>query len=75
LRIRRHFISQTLLGRGGLRCYCALLCPDSRLAGDWPRPPKPLHSSDFFATVSAIGWERYWAAVRPIINLRLLNKQ
>ena len=49
-------------------------CPDNRLVGDWPRPPKPLHPRDLCATITAIGWERYWAATRPIRILGLLNK-
>jgi len=57
-----------------LGCYCALRCPDNRLEGDCPRPPRALHPRDLCATITTVGWGRYWAAMRPISILGLLNK-
>ena len=46
-----------------------------RLVGDKPKPPERLHPRDLCATITAIGWQRYWAATRSICILSLLNKQ
>ena len=59
---------------GVLGCYWALPCPDNRPQGDCPRPPRPLHPRDLYARITVIGWERYWAAARPIRILGLLNQ-
>ena len=33
--------------------------------------PRPLHTGDLCATISVIGWGRYWAAARRIDDLAM----
>lgn len=45
------------------------------LEGNYPGPPEWLPPRRLWATMSAIGRGRDWAAARRIINLGLLNEQ
>ena len=61
-------------GGGLLGSCCALACPDNRSQRGCPRPSKPLHLSDLCATITLVGWERYWAATHPVRIVELVNE-
>ena len=44
-----------------------------RPALHFQRAAKPLHPRDLCATITAVGWERYWVVTRPIRVFGLVN--